>query len=73
MLHEFHAKEINDTLASADNPFRRTTMLGGFAQAGYFPHHDFPIVPRNLEIAGRYAVVDPRLARTAFVKGPAGS
>lgn len=62
MLHEFHAKEINDTLASADNPFRRTTMLGGFAQAGYFPHHDFPIVPRNLEIAGRYAVVDPRLA-----------
>ncbi len=62
LLHEFHAKQINDTLAAPDDPFRRTTMLGGLLQAGYFPHHDLPIFPENLEIAGRYASVNPRLA-----------
>lgn len=62
LLHEFHVKEINDTLASADDPFQKTTMLGGFIQAGYFAHYDLPLVPENLEIAGRYGFVDPRLA-----------
>lgn len=62
LLQEIHVKEINDTLASPEDPFKQTTMLGGFVQAGYFAHYDLPLVPRNLEIAGRYALVDPRLA-----------
>lgn len=37
-------------------------MVGGFAQAGYFPHDVIPFVPKKLEFAGRYAFVDPKLA-----------
>lgn len=62
LLHEIHVKEINDTLALPDDPFKKTAMLGGFIQAGYFAHYDLPPIPKNLEIAGRYAFVDPRLA-----------
>lgn len=62
LLNEIHVKEINDTIVAANDPFKRTTLLGGFIQAGYFPHTDIPQVPKGLEIAGRYALVDPRLA-----------
>jgi phosphate-selective porin OprO and OprP len=62
LLHEMHVKEINDKLVAEDDPFKQTTMLGGFLQAGYFPHYDMPVIPKNLEFAGRYAFVDPRLA-----------
>src|SRR5690606_35772929 len=62
LLHEMHAKEIVDKLAPQSSPFKETTMLGGFIQAGYFPHYLFPIIPKKLEVAGRYAAVDPNLA-----------
>lgn len=62
LLHEMHAKEIVDKLAPQSSPFKETTMLGGFIQAGYFPHYLIPIIPKKLEVAGRYAAVDPNLA-----------
>lgn len=53
-LHELHAKRIKDTL----NNDEETKLLGGFVQAGYFPHRQLDFIPKNLEIAGRYAFVD---------------
>jgi phosphate-selective porin OprO and OprP len=62
LLHEMHLKEIINIFAMQDSLFRETTMLGGFVQAGCFPHYAFPLIPRKLELAGRYAIVDPNLA-----------
>lgn len=59
VLHELHWKEIIDTFKSQGDPVRKTNLMGGLIQAGYFPHHIFPAIPRNLEFAGRYAFVDP--------------
>lgn len=53
-LHEFHAKNIQDTVTNDDD----TTLLGGFVQAGFFPHEQMPLIPKNIEVAGRYAFVD---------------
>lgn len=53
-LHELHAKRIKDTLNSDEE----TNLLGGFVQAGYFPHRQLNFIPENLEFAGRYAFVD---------------
>jgi hypothetical protein len=54
LLHELHAKRIKDTL----NNDEETKLLGGFVQAGYFPHRQINFIPKNIEIAGRYAFVD---------------
>jgi phosphate-selective porin OprO/OprP len=53
-LHELHAKRIKDTV----NNDEETKLLGGFMQAGYFPHRRINFMPNNMEIAGRYAFVD---------------
>lgn len=53
-LHELHSKKIKDTL----NDDQETDLLGGFVQAGYFPHRQLDFIPQNLEVAGRYAFVD---------------
>lgn len=53
-LHELHAKKIKDTL----NNDEETKLLGGFVQAGYFPHRQIALIPENIELAGRYAFVD---------------
>lgn len=53
-LHELHAKTIKDTLNNDDE----TKLLGGFVQAGYFPHRQLSFIPENIELAGRYAFVD---------------
>lgn len=53
-LHELHAKSIKDTL----NNDEETNLLGGFVQAGYFPHQQINFIPKNIELAGRYAFVD---------------
>jgi phosphate-selective porin OprO/OprP len=53
LLHELHHKKIRDVITNDE-----VKLLGGFVQAGYFPHGIFNIVPRELEIAGRYAYVD---------------
>ncbi len=54
LLHELHLKEIKDTLNNDD----KTKLLGGFVQAGYFPHALMDFVPAGVELAGRYAFVD---------------
>jgi hypothetical protein len=54
LLHELHAKRIKDTLNNDDE----TKLLGGFVQAGYFPHRVINFIPSGVEVAGRYAVVD---------------
>ena len=50
---EYHVKKIRDTTTGM-----RTELTGGYVQAGYFFHHLFPSVPRQLELAARYAYVD---------------
>jgi hypothetical protein len=52
-LHELHYKKIRDVVTDDE-----VKLLGGFVQAGYFPHGMFKIIPRELEVAGRYALVD---------------
>ncbi|MCO6427703.1 MAG: hypothetical protein J5I83_06515 [Nitrosomonas communis] len=59
--HEMHWKEVVDTLKNQGDPTRKTNLMGGLVQAGYFPHYIFPIIPKNLELAGRYAFVDPNV------------
>lgn len=54
MLHELHWKDIDDTVHN-----KKTNMMGGLIQAGFFPHYVLPVVPKNMEFAGRYAFVDP--------------
>lgn len=54
LLQELHAKEIKDTL----NNDEETKLLGGYVQAGYFPHAIMNFIPPGVELAGRYAFVD---------------
>ncbi len=52
--HEFHWKKIKDKVNDTE-----TDMRGGYAQAGYFPHYLIQAIPKPLEVAFRYAFVDP--------------
>lgn len=63
LKHELHGKTITDTLTSPSESKQATHMLGGLVQVGYFPHFSLPFLPRELELAGRYAFVDPNTAR----------
>ena len=51
---EFHWKQIedrkNDTV---------TTLIGVYAQLGYFLHHAWESIPRPLEVVGRFSLYDP--------------
>ena len=51
---ELHGKRIRDRLNGT-----RTTLIGGYVQAGYFVHHAAAWFPKPLEIALRHAVYDP--------------
>lgn len=50
---EFHWKTVDDAASGTTNDF-----TGAYAQAGYFFHNLFPIVPAPLELAFRYAFVN---------------
>ena len=54
LQQEFHVKEVVNKSNDA-----RTTLLGAYAQAGYFPHYLIDFIPQPLEVAFRYAFVDP--------------
>ncbi|MFN2425793.1 MAG: porin [Candidatus Binatia bacterium] len=56
---ELHWKEITDTLADDSDPMREVDLFGGLVQAGFFPHYLVTFLPEHLELAGRYAFVDP--------------
>jgi phosphate-selective porin OprO and OprP len=62
LLHEAHWKDITDTLKTKVDPDRKTNLFGTLIQAGYFPHYVIPLIPKNLEFASRYAMVDPDTA-----------
>lgn len=59
--HELHWKQVIDTLKPQSDAARATDMVGGLVQVGYFPHGLLPVIPPQLEVAGRYAWVDPNL------------
>jgi hypothetical protein len=60
--HELHFKNVEDLFA-AINTDNTTNLIGGYVQAGYFPHNLIPLVPKQLEFAMRYAAVDPNIDR----------
>ena len=35
--------------------------MGSYSQVGYFPHYLIPVIPKPLEVAFRYAFVDPNV------------
>jgi phosphate-selective porin len=51
---EFHWKRINDLVNAA-----AATLIGNYAQLGYFFHEAIPAVPRQLEVAVRHAFLNP--------------
>jgi phosphate-selective porin OprO/OprP len=57
--HEQHFKRVIDRQVPEGAPGRQTDLQGTLYQLGYFPHYALPIVPRPLELAARYAWVNP--------------
>lgn len=51
---EYHWKRVNDT-----DTGNRTNLTGLYCQAGLFPHTWIEEIPQRLEVALRYATVDP--------------
>ena len=65
--HEFHWKQVKDagkpfTSGSPAAPPSKTNLMGSYAQVSYFPHYVIPFVPKPLEVAFRYAFVDPNVS-----------
>lgn len=57
--HEFHWKQVKNDKLPEGVPGARTNLRGSYAQIGYFPHYLIPAFPKPLEVAFRYAFVDP--------------
>jgi phosphate-selective porin OprO/OprP len=60
--HEYHWKEIKNDQIPEGAPGYKTNLMGSYSQIGYFPHYLIPAVPKPLEIAFRYAFVDPNVS-----------
>jgi hypothetical protein len=60
--HEYHWKEIKDKDIPEGAGGHKTNLMGSYAQVGYFPHYLIPVIPKPLEIAFRYAFVDPNVS-----------
>jgi len=56
--HELHWKRIID-----NKNLTTTHMRGSYFEGGYFFHYLYPKIPRQLELAGRYAFVDHNTAK----------
>lgn len=59
--HESHVKRVTDQSVTNNAWPREAEMWGGLVQLGYFPHSVLDFVPTELEIAGRYAWLDPNI------------
>jgi len=64
--HEYHWKQVKDSGRPSAAPIAaaapsRTNLMGSYSQVGYFPHQLIPALPKPLEIAFRYAFVDPNI------------
>ncbi len=57
--HEYHWKEVRDKNLNSGVAGYKTNLMGSYAQIGYFPHYLIPVIPKPLEIAFRFAFVDP--------------
>jgi phosphate-selective porin OprO and OprP len=57
--HEFHIKRVRDRTLPAGAPGAETTLRASLSQLGYFPHGLISAIPKPLEIAVRFAHVDP--------------
>lgn len=62
LKHESHFKRVIDRSVVQGARGHTTDLRGGLSQIGYFPHHGWALMPSPLELAVRYAFVDP--ART---------
>ena len=60
--HESHVKRVVDQSINVNTWPREAEMWGALVQLGYFPHAVLDFVPSELEVAGRYAWVDPNIA-----------
>ncbi|MGE0473313.1 MAG: porin [Nitrospirales bacterium] len=60
--HEYHWKEVKDNSFPEGAPGYKTNMMGSYSQIGYFPHYLIPAIPKPLEVAFRYAFVDPNVS-----------
>ncbi len=63
---EYHWKQVKDAGRSATGSFggalpSKTNLMGSYFNVGYFPHYIVRAVPKPLEIAFRYAFVDPNV------------
>ena len=55
---EYHWKEVDDTINQ-----EITKLRGAYIQSGYFLHGLIKAMPKGIELAARYAFVDPNTAR----------
>jgi phosphate-selective porin len=60
--HEYHWKEIKNEQIPDGTPGKKTNLMGSYAQIGYFPHYLISAIPKPLEVAFRYAFVDPNVS-----------
>ncbi len=60
--HEYHWKQVKDNSFTQGAPGHKTNLMGSYSQIGYFPHYLIPAVPKPLEVAFRYAFVDPNVS-----------
>lgn len=61
LQHEYHWKEIKNNQVPEGSVGYKTNLMGSYSQIGYFPHYLIPAVPKPLEVAFRYAFVDPNV------------
>ena len=54
---EGHWKQVVDRSLDQSDPRNDSNFWGLYAQTGYFFHEAFPVVPEELELAFRYAIV----------------
>ncbi|MCA9471460.1 MAG: OprO/OprP family phosphate-selective porin [Nitrospirales bacterium] len=60
--HEYHWKQVKDSGGGISGvPSSKTNLMGSYSQIGYFPHGLIPAIPKPLEVAFRYAFVDPNV------------
>jgi len=57
LQHEFHWKRVVDRSFASNDANHQTDFYGLYAQAGYFFNEIFEFVPKQLELAFRYAWV----------------
>jgi hypothetical protein len=62
LQHEYHWKQVKDSSFAEGAPGYKTNLMGSYSQIGYFPHYLITAIPKPLEVAFRYAFVDPNVS-----------